>query len=321
MTLAPQKAKAQKKQTSGRSKKKGVKRDRRIAPEFTLVWSPEATDLVYGRSSELIKKVYTKSYARIYRAEAALCGAIDIVTIVPIDPIDSFDQWWAPFDVEDLSFVLQFHDKPIREYELVPYDGREPEEPTLVRRQKTPTPKRIAPPQRPRKTGATGSLPAATKKHPKKTDAKRELEILYRFARRSVSVAERAVTNKLAQLKRRIKPRLLRSLVHLMRISGNGLHALRDVVAPVVQTGRELRAFAFSLRTSFTAIAQLPAQTVSRGATLVPRSVGQNFGLSMLLYSWSWDDVPCVDWSQSLFGVDWTDNLFGVLPEEERAFR
>ncbi len=75
------------------------------------------------------------------------------------------------------------------------------------------------------------------------------------------------------------------------------------------------------LRTSFTDAREFPVQTVSRGATLVPRCAGQNIGLNIRFYSWSWDEIPPVDWSQYLFGVDWTVNLFGVLPEEERAFR
>jgi hypothetical protein len=96
---------------------------------------------------------------------------------------------------------------------------------------------------------------------------------------------------------------------------------VRDAARPFVQTAQEIVAFAMRLRTSFTDAREVPVQTVSRGATLVPRCAGQNTGLNIRFYSWSWDEIPPIDWSQYLFGVDWTVNLFGVLPEEERAFR
>lgn len=326
MTLAPQKAKAQENETAAKTAKKEEKRERRVAPEYTLVWSDAATKAVTGRSGEFIKQVYANAYARIYRAEAALCGVMEVVTIGRVDPIDTFKDWWAPFEVEDLRFVLRYHDALIREYELVPFTGPTPdgggEPPVITRRQKTPPPKRIAPPPRPRKSdgGAKASRPAATKKHPKQTDAKRELTILYRFARRTLRVAERKVTDRFEQLQRGFKPRLLRSFVHVRRISGNCLHSLRDAAEPVVQTAQELRALAKRLRTSFTGPRDFPVQTIGRGATLVPRCAGQSTGLNILFYSWSSDEPPPVDWSQYLFGVDWTLNLFGVLPEKERVF-
>jgi len=332
MTLATQKAKARKKQSASKNNKRKEKRERRVAPEFTLVWSPEATEAVDGRSSDFVKDVYANAYARIYKAEAALCGVIEIaVTLGRVGPIQIYRNWWAPFRVDDLWFKLRYHDKLIREYELIPASGPSPEgsdpedggdggdPPVVTRRQKGPPPTRIAPPSRPRKPGGAKSLRPAAKKEPKPTGAKRDLTILYRFVRRGVNTIVANLDHSLDQLERRFKPRLLRSLVHVRRDSGIFLHSVRDAAAPFVRTAQEFVALAMRLRNSFTGARDFPIQAVSRGAALAPRFVGQNIGLNIRLYSWSWDEFPSVDWSQYLFGVDWTTNLFGVLPEEERA--
>ncbi len=333
MTLAPQKAKARKKQSARKNTKREAKRERRIAPEFTLVWSPEATEAVNGRSSDFVKDVFANAYARIYKAEAALCGVIEIaVTLGRVGPIQIYRNWWAPFRVEDLWFKLRYHDKLIREYELIPVSGPSPDDsgdaedggdpPVVTRRQKGPPPTRIAPPPRPRKSDdPKSSLPSPARKNAKPTGAKRALTILYRFIRRGLNAGAIDLDHRLSQLKHRFKPRLLRSLVRVRRSSGIFLHSVRDAARPFVQTAQEFVAFAMRLRTSFTDAREFPVQTVSRGATLVPRCAGQNIGLNIRFYSWSWDEIQPVDWSQYLFGVDWTVNLFGVLPEEERAFR
>lgn len=295
-------------------------RIRRVAQEFAVRWSEEARQSVEGRPSGYIRRVMTAAYARACACERMLCDAV-IVPIGPVDPLLVFDSWWLPFDVDDLTFVVKYNDGFIRDYEIRPWDGRAPipqDPPNVVRRQRTPPPTQIGP--RPRKKREPiGKRGRPTAKHSASFAAEQIIARAARSARNaSYFILDGAdlFSHKLEQLRRRFRPRLLRSLAQSRRVSGVWLRSGQACVAPVVQLVRQWRRSVTEVGNSLTGrgASGTGHETFALTAYLEPRCVGQGAGLRILIYSWISDEPP-VNWSEYLFGVDWTLNIFGVFPD------
>lgn len=307
--------------------------ERRIAPEFTLVFSEAVKEALKDASADYVRAVTDEANARIYWAEAVVCGVIELIRIGRVGPLASFDKWWSPFRVDTQWFVVKYRDAYIREYELLPAEGPSPDDgepsPLIRRRQKTPPPKRIAP--RPRRNrndpqGVRASADAPQRKPvatPKKGNSKKDLKRVsiefYRRAAWELEVLRDDLDHRWTQLHRTVSPRLLRTLARMKRNGGNTLCYLRDAVAPLVQVVRRSLVIAKNTHKAFTTSRANAGATFGPEARLEARCAGQNIGLHLVLRSWIWTEQPPVDWSQWLFGVDWSANIFGV-PEEEQAF-
>lgn len=300
---------------------------RRDAAEFALRWSAEAEQHVKGKSAEFVRMVTSAAYARIYLAEAILCGAIAVIPIGRVAPIDAFDKWWTAFKVGDLWFVLRYHDKFIREYELTPAFGPTPgdggDPPPMTRQQRRPPPQRIGPRPRVRRNrgGAQGSR--ATKQLGKaiKKKARKAKRIAMEFclrAMRELEVRSCDLTYDVVQLWRQKRPRLLRSVVHMRRACGSTMQFLRDVSASFVQVRQEADALVISINASFTRDVEVVTETYGPSGQLEASYEGHTVFPRLRLNSWRWKTPP-IAWNEYLFGVDWTKDIFGVQ-EEEQAF-
>jgi hypothetical protein len=192
-------------------------RERRIAPEFTLVLTEAAHKALKDKSAEYVRAVTDEANARMYWAEAVVCGVFEIITIGRVGPLASFDKWWSPFRVGKQWFVVQYREAYIREYELAPAEGPAPDDggpsPIIRRRQKTPPPKRIAPrPRRARnepkgvRTAAIGTPSrqpeAAPKRGNKKKTAERIAIELVKCATWELEVLRDNLDHRWAQLRR-----------------------------------------------------------------------------------------------------------------------
>lgn len=316
-------------------------RERRMADEFALRWSPEALAAA-SRSADYMRLVGEEAYARIHFAEAVLCGAVLIVPIGRVGRLETFDRWWAPFRVEDQWFVLRYHDTYIREYELLPANGPAPsgdgDEPRRRRQQRRDPPPRIGPRPRARRNpnDAQGAARAATaRKQPRRTekagkkrkkkrnDVKRSVNKLYDFVARvgvELELRLEEATQNLRQQWREIRPQLLRSFVRMLGECGNVATLFLDGVASFVQLPRHIQRLASSLQSRLTVAPASETQTETFGprGRLETSDAGHRVSRRLKLYSWNWDEPP-IPWAEYIFGVDWTRDIFGV-PEEERAF-
>lgn len=309
-------------------------RERRIADEFALRWSAEALECVADRSSDYVREVAERAYARIHFAEAVLCGAILLIPIGRVGAIETFDKWWTPFKVGDQWFVLRYHDTYIREYELfpckAPTPGHDGDEPTRNRQQRRAPPPRIGPrPRRRNGNDANGARAAAVRNPPRKTaktkkgkkrkqdDAKRIVNELYDLASRELELRVGELNHSCKQLGqewREILTHLLSSFDDMKRVGGI---AFREAVASLVQL-RQIALLARPLNSSFTSTRERASETFGPSGRLEASYVGHIRGLRLRLNSWRWDEPP-VPWTEYLFGVDWTLDPFGP-PEEEQAF-
>ncbi|MEZ5959127.1 MAG: hypothetical protein R3C30_01700 [Hyphomonadaceae bacterium] len=303
---------------------------RRVADEFALRWSAEAEQHVKGKSAEFVRQVASAAYARIYLAEAILCGVIAVIPIGRVAPIEAFDKWWTAFKVGDLWFVLRYHDNFIREYELTPAFGPTPgdggDPPPMTRQQRRPPPPRIGSRPRARRNRGDaqgsraaeqlGKLGKAIKK--KKRKAKR---IAIEFCSRALWDLEvRSVhfTHSVAHLWRQIRPRMLRTVVHTRHACGSVMQFLRDVSASVVQVRQEADVLKTPINSSFTGDVDVVTETYGPCGQLEASNEGHSVFSRLRLNSWRWKTPP-IAWDDYLFGVDWTKDIFGVR-EEEQAF-
>lgn len=300
---------------------------RRVADEFALRWSAEAEQHVKGKSAEFVRMVTSAAYARIYLAESILCGAIAVIPIGRVAPIEAFDKWWTAFKVGDLWFVLRYHDRFIREYELVPAFGPTPgdggDPPPMTRQQRRPPPQRIG--QRPRvrrnRGGAQGSRATKQLGNAIKKKAKKAKRIAMEFclrAMRDLEVRSVDFTRNVSHLWRQIGPRLPRSVTHLRHACGSAMQFLRDVSASVVQVRQEVDALVRSINASFTRHVEVVTETYGPSGQLEESYEGHSIFSRLRLNSWKWKTPP-IAWNEYLFGVDWTKDIFGVQ-EEEQAF-
>jgi len=305
---------------------------RRVSNEFVLRWSAEALDHVKGKPANFIKLVNTSAYARIYIAEAVLCGAIAVIPFGRVAPIEKFDQWWTAFKVGDLWFVLRYHDTSIREYELVPAFGPTPGNggppPTMTRQQRRPAPQRIGPRQRRNRGDAQGSrasaaekkIKAAVKGAKKKIDGAKRAVI--ELAQRTVWELEArsvAFTTDITCLWRQTRTQISNVICDLRSpICGNAVQTLRDVCGTFVQVRQETLALAKRGRALFTGMDDGAIETYGPSGQLADSDAGHGIFRRLELKSWRWITPP-IPWNEDLFGVLWTSDLFGVR-EEERAY-
>jgi hypothetical protein len=301
---------------------------RRVSNEFVLRWSPEAQDHVKGKSAEFIKLVNSSAYARIYIAEAVLCGAIAVIPIGRVAPVEKFDQWWTAFKVGDLWFVLRYHDTPIREYEIVPAFGPTPGNggppPTMTRKQRRPAPQRIGPRQRRNRGDAQGSrasaagdkIKSAVKGAKKKIDG--ATRAIIEHAQRTVWELEaRSVSfiTDINHLRRQNSTRVNDAICDARFICGSALQTLRGVGGTFVQ---ETLALMNPSRASFTDVDDGATETHGPSGHLADSDAGHGIFRRLELKSWKWITPP-IAWNDDLFGVLWTNDLFGVR-EEGRAY-
>ena len=305
---------------------------RRIAPEFTLVLTEAAHEALKDKPAEYVRAVTDEANARMYWAEAVVCGVFEVITIGRVGPLASFDKWWSPFRVGKQWFVVRYRDAFIREYELQPADGPAPDggpSPLIRRRQKTPPPTNIAPRARRNRNDRKGvrtaadapsrQHEAAPKRGKKEKNAKRVAIELLERATWDLEVLRHNLDHRWRLLDRTLSPRLLSSVERMKRSGGNIVRHLRVVVAPLVQAARRSLAIAKNTHHAFTTSRAKARATFGPEARLEGRCAGNNTGLHLILNSWIWTETSPVDWSQWLFGVDWSANIFGV-PEEEQAF-
>jgi hypothetical protein len=301
---------------------------RRVSNEFVLRWSPEAQDHVKGKPADFIKLVTSSAYARIYLAEAVLCGAIAVIPIGRVAPVEKFDKWWTAFKVGDLWFVLRYHDTPIREYEIVPAFGPTPGNggpaPTMTRQQRRPAPQRIGPRQRRNRGDAQGSRASATGKQIKSAvkGAKKKIDgakrAIIEHAQRTVWELEArnvGFITDINQLWRQNLTRLDDAICDASFMCGSAVQTLRDVCGTFVQ---ETLALMNSSRASFTYVDDGATETNGPSGHLADSDAGHGIFRRLELKSWKWKTPP-IAWNDDLFGVLWTNDLFGVR-EEERAY-
>ena len=304
---------------------------RRVSNEFVLRWSPEALEHVKAKASDFVRLVNSSAYARIYLAEAILCGAVAVIPIGRVAPIEAFDKWWTAFKVGDLWFVLRYHDTPIREYELVPAFGPTPGDggpaPTQTRQQRRPAPQRIGPRPRRNRGDAQGSrssavgkkIKIAAKGAKKKIDgAKRAIieraqRALWELGVRSANFAEEAT-----HLWRQLRPRIAIDNCDLRSVRGSALQAYRFVCGTFVQMRQEALALANPVNASFTGVDEGATETYGPSGQLEQSYAGHGIFSRLELMSWRWINPP-IAWNEDLFGVRWTHDLFGVR-EEEQAY-
>lgn len=305
---------------------------RRVSNEFVLRWSAEALDHVNGKPAKFIKLVNSSAYARIYIAEAVLCGAIAVIPFGRVAPIESFDQWWTAFKVDDLWFVLRYHDTSIREYELVPAFGPTPGNggppPTMTRQQRRPAPQRIGPRQRRNRGDAQGSRASATEKKIKVAvkGAKKKIDgakrAIIELAQRTVWELEArsvAFTTEAKHLWRQTRTRISDAICDLSFPSyGNAVQTLQGVCETFVQVRQETLALARQGRALFTGMDDGAVETYGPSGQLADSDAGHGIFRRLELKSWRWITPP-IPWNEDLFGVLWTSDLFGVR-EEERAY-
>lgn len=299
---------------------------RRVAPEYTLVWSKDVLQTLKGRPEKYVRKVTAAAYARIYISEAVLYRLKFLYVLVLSDEmVDELTGWWRAFKVGNSWFRLKYHDKRIREYELLPADGPSPPDespPKQTRWQTSPAPKSIG--RRPRvrrdRSGVTDILNAAPPRRGKrKRDNKRIMIEAFVRAALELQVLRSDIADYITAVTRTLWPRLLSNLVRIKQTSGSALRAMCDARIENVGVVRHCAALARSLHQSLRTSTAHVSSAVRSEARLESRIVGQNTGLSLVLSSWSRSEPPPVDWSLWLFGVDWTLNIFGI-PEEEQAF-
>lgn len=305
---------------------------RRKANEYLLRWSLEAQDHVKGKSAEYVRQVTSSAYARIYAAEAVLCGAIAIIPVGSVDSVESFDKWWTAFKVGDLWFVLRYSDTRIREYEIMPAFGPTPGNggppPTMTRQQRGPAPQRVGPRPRRNRGDAQGSRASAVGE---------KIKSAVKGAKKKIDGAKRAIIKLSQQIERELQARSVGftfdTTTHLWRqnwpqieskicdarpCSGSVLQTTRDLFAAFVQMRQEIRVLAKTRRNSFTGVDDLASETYGPSGQLEESYAGHGIFSRLELKSWRWKTPP-IAWNEDLFGVLWTNDLFGVR-EEEQAF-
>ena len=307
------------KKKAGQDKGGNDKKERRVAPEFTLNCSDGALEIIRKLPESGIKTVKVAAYQRIHVAEAALCGALRYVTITSMEQLNADYTWWTPFQVTGVKGMegrwleLEYRDTFIREYVLQLASGPDPDrpKPKMRRQQAQRARKRKAQDGGPKGGGGAKSARAArVRRQLRRTDTSYEFAVLYRFARSRIN-------NSLVQLQRALMPRLLRSVVRVKHSYRNAANTFRAVRARLIEV---TRAGVRAINVSFTGAPDVSVQEASLGARLELRRVGRNVGPVMFLYSWIRDEAQPGGWPADWFGADWPADWFGILPEEERAF-
>lgn len=319
-------------------------RERRMADEFTLS-TPEVTlDYMAGRSSDFMRAVKAEAYEHVYAAERRLCQLI--VCIGNVEVFDPYGEWWLPFCVDDLCFVIEYRGGYIREYALMPSaplpPGDKPKEPKRTRGQKRPPPTFIGPRRRARRDDgdAQGQRAAAadvkqkrqTKKAPRlgaaksrkkkgSDEAKRIVSDVLEFAARAMTELDLRIgqiEHHLRQQWSEIEPQLRYSFDDAKHICGNAIASRGRVVAYFVQLPRAIARFAKSIQTELTPRSEFALETFGASGSLEACDAGRSIFPQIRINSLKWRQPP-IPWAEYLFGVDWTLNPFGVL-EEEQAF-
>lgn len=313
-------------------------RERRIADEFVLICSDAALAHMLRTTTGDMTLLIAKAYVRIYRAEAVLCGAIEIIApFGRVPPLAPNEKWWAPFELDGRWFKLQYNDTFIREYEIIPSveptpgDDDEPQ-PPQHRQQRRAPPQRIGPRVRMRRNGdPQGSRAAANVRRPEKPrkkakkgkpdSAKRMINEWYNLVRAELEIRSEELSHRFRQLCDHTSRRLSEIRTHLLRsfdamtvACGNGLSAWRDAVASIVQ----IDAFTRSIRKGLNFEREPAPETFGQIARLESCDAGNSVFSRLRLNSWK-PDQPPTPWAEYIFGVDWTLNIFGVL-QEEQAF-
>lgn len=302
---------------------------RRKSNEYVMRWSPEAEDHVKGKSAEYVRLVTISAYARIYVAEAVLCGAIVIIPLGRVEPVEAFDKWWTAFKVGDLWFVLRYHNTRIREYEIVPAFGPTPgnggSPPTMTRQQRGPAPHRVGPRPRRNRGDAQGSRASAIGKRIQNTvkGAKKKID---GAKRASIDLSQRIVWELNAcgvsfatgatQLWRRNLPRIDNAICDARLVCGSALQTLRGVCGTFVQVRQETLALGSRDKASFTCVDDVASETHGPSGQLEESNAGHGIFSRLELRSWRWITPP-IAWNEDLFGVLWTNDLFGERKEEQ----
>lgn len=310
-------------------------RERRIADEFVLNCSDEALAHMASTSTDDMLLLIAKAYVRIYRAEAVLCGAIEVIApLGRVPPLKPNEKWWTPFDLDGRWFKLRYHQKFIREYEIVPSDGPTPGDdheppPEQRRQQRRPPPARVGPRARRNRNDAQGVRAAAAKlpqrKRTKKrrNDAKRIVNELYNLVSVEIDLRLGEMSHMFQQQCdhtlqrwREIRTQLLRSFDDMKGACGTVIPTWRDALASIVQVRLITDALARSLRECLSIERQPAPETFGPIARLEPCDAGHGAFPRLRINSWKRDE-PQTPWAEYIFGVDWTLNIFGVLQEEQ----
>lgn len=302
---------------------------RRKSDEFALRVSEAALLHMAHREPAYLPMVQDAAYELIYESERILCG--HIVQIGNVPPVN-LARWWRAFNVDGLWFRLQpcgpAPYSKVREYELLPASGPTPDDdvpPKITRTQTTPPPDYIGPRRRRNRGDANGSRATAAKptlqaKGKKRNEVKRVFTELYNSARHQFKLLSQNVVRSVMQAWHERKPRLLRNLVEMRRLSrsyGTALHDFRVDAASVVQASRIARVFSILVREISTRKPrQHVPETFGPSGRLEPCAAGHVVSPRLRLNSWTWDEPP-VPWAEDLFGVIWTPHLFGVREEEQ----
>jgi hypothetical protein len=302
-----------------------LKRERRIAPKYRFKWGDDILPAVKQMSApEVTELREDECYTRIEDAESARNGENAALSVYAMEGFCANQPWWAPFDFGEHRFQLDYKDGAIREYVLV--FARAPTippsseiwEPSL----KALLPSNDKSKKRGRR-GARGALAAAGKKHPKQTDDKREFTTLHMFVETLAAVAEELNRSR-TELQRAIRPKLLRSVVHMKRARAGMVNSANEAATILVRMSQKSASLVSNVLSSLTRARDVAAQSFGPEASLEPRCVGHNTGLRILIYSWNRNDEPAdaaLPWPASWFGsIEWPVSWFGPLPEEERAF-
>lgn len=306
----------------------GKKRVRRIAPRFRFKWSDDVWPVVKGMPAPTMEELRQgECYTRIADAERARSDDMMVLNLFAMEGFSLDDPWWAPFEFDGHDFQLEYKDGKIREYELVFARAPliPPGSPAWEELLKACLPSNSVGRKRGgKRRGAKGALPAASKKHRKQTDDKREFTNLYGL-HEAIDAVAGDLNHSLAHALRPIRPKLLRSLAHMRRARAKMVNSANIAVIALVQLSQNIASLAARVGNSLTRARDVAVQSVGPEARLEPRCVGQNIGFPILLYSWFRDDeaiggLPSL-WPASWFGVlEWPASWFGPLPEDERVF-
>lgn len=305
---------------------------RRKSDEFALRVSDAALLHMAHREPGYLPMVKEIAYDLIYQSERILCGHIVQIGNVPAV---NLSRWWRAFDVDGLWFVLRPCDpsrfSKVREYELLPAAGPTPDDepPPKVTREQTSAPPEYIGPRRRRNRGdvngsrAAVAKPAQQAKGKKRNEVKRTFTELYNSALEQLNLLSQNLMRSVVQSWRAEKPRLLRTLVEMRRLSrscGTALHELRnagDDAASIVRSALTSRVFSvFFYRSATRRQRELVSETSGPAGRLVVSNAGHVVSPRIRLYTWSWDIPPSPRAEETCGGL-WPPTWFGPREEEQ----
>jgi hypothetical protein len=234
--------------------------------DFVFVWSPEVQPAIAALSAPKIAQLRASCEQLIARAEYYRRNPDLTVRIAEVQQLRDDDLPWAPFEMFGLWFKLDYQEDQ-RAYVL-----------------HLANPPRSAVRSKPK-----AARPSRMRKQAKIAD---ERAMLVRLSDAPMSRVRR--------LRRNLREPLARSVRHFFHYGAVAAAFARNSVG--VLCDMQLR-WASATRRVLVSSSSTPASGPrGREAFLEPRLLGQNTGITMLVYTLVWNDEP-IDWSADLFGA------------------